>query len=328
MRIYYNVVEARKPLVCRWDPARYIRPIMPDVILRHVPGMRHAAAVPTHRVEDLSESVFTGDYVANSQPCVIKGAVRHWPAVEKWRDAAHLKSRAGHHKVSLFSSEYYARWDRLEAAKTEMRFSEAVDRLCAPDTKLGIVVAALGELQSDLGGLSFLTQAEPAFTYEAARFFFFRNAGTSWHFHSFDETLMSQVVGTKKIGLLKTNTPSYQAMLTLFCEEKYYDDPSAFDGFDGSGLEWFEAELGPGDALYIPPLWWHGVIATSEGLGATTAVTWRSPPHVIADSIRQMAAGEIDLIGMPNLEAVKALVAVARKMGLEKELAVAWQRRM
>ena len=160
--------------------------IMPDVILKHVPGMKRASAVPVLRAEDLSEEVFIRDYVSNSQPCVIRGAVKHWPAVQNWRDKTHLKKRSGHHNVSLFSTEYHARWDRLEAGKREVSFADAIDHLQAEETKIGILVEPLTELQTDLGGLPFLTKAQPAFTYAAARYFFYRNAGTSWHFHSFD----------------------------------------------------------------------------------------------------------------------------------------------
>ena len=298
---------------------------MPDTILKHVPGMKHASAVPVLRAEELSESVFRSEYVANSKPCVIRGAVKHWAAVQNWRDKSHLKNRSGHWPVWLFPSEYYSNWPRRGSDKRSVSFAEAMDYLHAEETKIGIVVAShTTELLQDLGGVSFLTKAEPPFFYEGARYFFFRNAGTTWHYHTFDETLMSQIVGSKKIGLLKTNTPSYPAMRMLFCDDNYYDDPSIFDGFDNAGLEWFSAELDAGDALYIPPLWWHGVITTTQAFGATTAVTWRSPPHVIANTIRQLAAGEIDLIGVPfDSAAFQSLYDVARKMGLERELALA-----
>ena len=298
---------------------------MPDVILKHVPAMLQAAAVPALRAEDLSESVFIADYVSASRPCVIKGAVKHWAAVQNWRDKNHLKNRSGDSNVWLFPSEYFSNWPRRGSEKISVRFAEAIDHLQAADTKVGIVVAShTTELLQDLGGVSFLTQAEPAFFYEGARYFFYRNAGTTWHYHTFDETLMSQIVGSKKIGLLKTNTPSYPAMRALFCDDNYYDDPSIFDGFDSTGMEWFSAELEAGDALYIPPLWWHGVIPTTETFGATTAVTFRSPPHVVANTIRQLAAGEIDLIGVPSDMAMfQTLYAAARKMGLERELVLA-----
>jgi hypothetical protein len=282
-----------------------------------------------HRVNELSEREFNSEYVSSSRPCVIKGAVEHWAAMQNWRDKDYLKNRCGLYNVWLFSSDYYLTLRRLELGRKMVTFAQAIDHLHADETKIGIVVAAhTDRLKMDLGGLSFMTKAEPAFFYDAARYFFYRNAGTTWHFHTFDETLMSQIVGSKKIGLLKANTPYYHAMRTFFFKEEYYDDPTIFDGFDNTGLEWFSAELSEGDALYIPPLWWHGVIPTTEHFGATTAVTWRSPPHVIANTIRQMASGEIEMVGDPNMHTFPVLFEEAKRLGLENELAMAWKNRI
>jgi hypothetical protein len=47
---------------------------------------------------------------------------------------------------------------------------------------------------------------------------------------------------------------------------------------------------------------------------------------VIAESIRKMAAGRVELIGKSTVTQLPALVETARRLGLEKELAIAWER--
>jgi quercetin dioxygenase-like cupin family protein len=178
----------------------------------------------------------------------------------------------------------------------------------------------------DIGALPYLGRVPPAFYYPAVRYFLYRDAGTTWHYHPFDETLMCQVIGGKKIGLLKVENPQRIAVRNIFFAENYYEDPAQLAGFEQFGLDWLQATLEEGDALYIPPLWWHGVVPTTADFGITTAIPWRSPPAVIADSIRKMAAGQVDFIGKDQTLHVPALVEMARQLGLEKELALAWQR--
>ena len=301
---------------------------MPGVTFNHVPGMKAAAAVTALEVGRLTEDIFTREYLANSRPCVIKDGARHWTAIEKWRDRAYLKKRAGHHEVLLYPGEYHTSTKRMEAnGKRQLPLAAAIDHLHAEDTKMGIVVTGKPrELEPDLGSFSFLSNMQPGFCYPSVRYFFYRNAGTTWHYHSFDETLMCQIVGSKKIGLLDVNNPSGWVIRNMFLYENYYDDPGAFDGFDNTGLRWFEASLDPGDTLYIPPLWWHGIVTTTTSFGSTASITWQSPPHVVANSLRRMAMGEADIIGKPGFQRVEALRDTARKLGLEEELAIAWQR--
>ena len=298
---------------------------MPDNTLKNVPGMKNAAPVPVYRVEDLSQTRFIEKHIFQSNPCVIRGAIRHWPAVENWQDSEYLKAKAGHHDIYFYQTEYHITPQRLEPGKLTIPLAEALDRMHDPRTGLAIVATALPvELMPDLGRLSFLSQAPPPFTYPAARFFFYRGASTTWHYHPFDETLMCQVVGAKKIGLLPAVNPQAKAVHDIFVKEDYYDDASAFDALDGAELPWMLATLEPGDSLYIPPLWWHGIVTVGEDFGATAAVTWRSPLDVEAGIIRKMASGAVHMQGVLEAAWLPTLKSVARDTGLEEELRIGW----
>jgi hypothetical protein len=300
---------------------------MPSPTFDHVPGMKHAAPIAQRRAEELNQASFMAEYVSRSQPCLIKGAVSHWPARQKWRDLAYMKSRSGHHQVYYYPHENYASLVRQAEDETLMTLGDALDRLTAPDTRIGFVGTATPvEVMADISGFNFLEKVPPAFFYPYIRYFLFRNAGTTWHYHPFDETLMCQVVGAKKVGLLSLDNPHHIAVRDIFFREDYYNDPSCFEAFGNAGLNWFSATVEEGDALYIPPLWWHGVVPVEDAFGVTAAVPWSSPGNVIASGILKMAAGKADIIGKSSAVHVPQLMALAKHLGLEKELAVAWER--
>ncbi len=300
---------------------------MPDAILNNIPGMRDAAPVPACEAGELPEEVFFNDYVSRSRPLLIKGAVRHWPAGRNWRDPLYLKKLSGDRPVLFFPHENHIT-GRMMEGKRDMRLAEALDLIHAQDTK----IASLGlpedfpELRRDLGRFSFLTRAEPSFLYPPVRYFIYRNAGSTWHYHPFDETLMCQLVGAKHVGLLNARTGRQKELQEIFFPEKYYDDPSRSVRLAGADFPFFSATVEEGDALYIPPLWWHGVVTASQGFGVTAAIPWRSPAPVIADCIRRMAAGEVDLLGAATAGQLDALIGVARTLGLARELEAAFGR--
>ena len=297
---------------------------MSGQVLTNVPGMKSASAVPELDARNLSEDVFNRDYVANSRPCVIRGAVKHWAALEKWRDKEYLKHRSGQHLVSLFLCELHATKRRIAGRERVIPFAEAIDCLHSERIERGIVGFPVpAEILSDVGDFSFLRNADPAFWYHRVRGFFYRRAGTAWHLHQFDETLTCQIIGSKKIGLVSSDNPFNFDLRYIFLTEDYYDDPAAFAELDGVNLPWLSVTLEEGDALYIPPLWWHGVAPQTNSFGITTAVTFRSPLHVIANGITRMAKGEIDMFGKTTAPHFQSLVDVARKLGLEREFAKA-----
>src|SRR6185312_3903637 len=123
---------------------------MPQNTLKHVPGMDAAPPVAEFMADHFRESEFLGDFVSRSQPCVIRGADRGWPALTRWRDRDYLKNRSGHHSVYIYPFEYHISAAKMAAGRSQASFAEAVDRLHAPETKLAIVAtAAPSELQFD-----------------------------------------------------------------------------------------------------------------------------------------------------------------------------------
>jgi quercetin dioxygenase-like cupin family protein len=301
---------------------------VPDTFHKNIPGMKEARPVARRDAADLAESEFFAEFVSQSRPCLIKGAILDWPAGRNWRDPAYLKTLCGHYQVVFFPHENHVTFQRMLAGKEEMRFAEALDRLHARQTEVATLILQqdFPELRRDIRGFAFLTQAEPSFFYPPVRYFIHRNAGSAWHYHPFDETLMCQAIGAKKVGLLNARTPYQKEIQEIFFQEDYYDDPSLFDRLDNAGLEFLVAEVEEGDALYIPPLWWHGVSPLSRDFGMTIAVPWRSPLPIVADSIRKMAAGEVDLMGATSQQQFDSLIAAAGKLGLARELAAAMER--
>jgi hypothetical protein len=300
---------------------------MPSPTFDHVPGMKRARKLPEVGAAGLTQASFFANFVTQSRPVLIKDAVAHWPARVKWRDPDYLKRQSGHHPIYYYPHENYASLRRQARDEVMLPLAEALDRLRAPETEIGFCCTATPvEVMGDLPGFNFVEKVQPAFFYPNIRYFLFRNAGTTWHYHPFDETLMCQVIGAKEVGLVSLDNPHHLQLRDIFFREDYYEDPSVFVSLADGEIDWFMTRVEEGDALYIPPLWWHGVVPVTREFGITAAVPWSSPPPVVAQDIRKMAAGRADIIGRDTAVHRKELFQLAEMMGLQKELALAWER--
>ncbi|MGH8076396.1 MAG: cupin-like domain-containing protein [Lysobacter sp.] len=258
-------------------------------ILSNIPGMKDAKAVAVVHAESLSEAEFRRSYVDQNIPVLVKGAIRHWPAVQRWSDKQYLKDRVGDNKVNLYPNLYFSDAATMKATAIPQTFSTALDVLHSEDS--GVVFlpfrveaqnSKFTDLREDIPGVKFLAAPKAPLFYPRARAFMFRGAGSGWHSHTVDETLMCQIRGCKRVALLPTNDGNYSELKRIFMNDLYLDDADAF-GALAANMRPVVADVDTGDALYIPPNWWHGVQPMDHSAGATLTYCWRSPLHKISD---------------------------------------------
>lgn len=246
-----------------------------------IPGVRHT--LDARRADELKTGEFWSEFVCKQKPVVVRAAVKDWPAVEKWKGAGYLEAVSPNSPVR-FARTYnpvplgpffrYAMEDgNLDECIKEMRESSVDSTLSIP----GVPVPQGWE--DDLGPYGFLPEvgALPPRVYPPRRIFIYKNASTEWHYHSADETLTTQLLGRKRISLFKPDL-EYWWQYAEIIEANFHHLESASCYFPNEKeAEKFEAEMEPGDVVYIPPMWWHGIDPLDSDLGVTLAQCFRTP---------------------------------------------------
>jgi Cupin-like domain len=279
-----------------------------------IPGHSTAPELESVQASTLTEKRFRRQYVDEWRPCRIVGAINHWPAMRLWASREYLISKIGadrevdartHPRIGHVTRQ--AQTKQNADTMASMSFSEFLRRASAPECGNLVLQSyairneitsqlrhpfapaqttarrhnnqfehrSLPWLGADVDGFYFMTRARLPRAYPAYRTFIFRNSYTDWHWHATDETLMCQVLGAKDALLLPPDETSW-SLLTPIMEEHgrtfEHDFSDAFARADLSKLR--RVVLEPGDALYIPPYWWHSVEALEESMGITVAACW------------------------------------------------------
>jgi hypothetical protein len=256
-----------------------------DELFSFIPGIERASPVPVVKADGLTEADFYKNWVSNNKPCLIKGAVRHWPAVKKWRNKEYWHAACDNFEVKVFPHQNYN--DEKKRKGEAMPFYDAIDRLFEKkDPILSIPSEPISEdrrffrVLKDIKDFPFLSPDKMPRMYDHRRFFIYRKASTAWHYHNIDETLMCQVNGGKRVVLLSPRIPHAKYVAKYLQDEMYLDnivlDPSL-------ELKSMSVNVEEGDALYIPPYWHHAVAPIDAEVGFTLAYCWRSPWHIMGN---------------------------------------------
>jgi len=252
-----------------------------------IPGMANPQSVPVLQADTLKQGIFEKEWVGKNKACLIKGAVKHWPAVKKWRSKDYWLTTCENLDVSIYPHQNFINQERQDTGREVMPFHAAVERLhqerdhvfSMPTEKIR-QGSRFAPILSDMAGFTFLPTSKMPRCYHRTRFFMYRRAATNWHYHGFDETLMCQVNGTKRVALISPNIPKPQYVTDFLGKERYLNE----EGIDGSlDLRPMIVDVEEGDSLYIPPYWHHLVVPVDGEIGFTVAFCWKSPIHILGN---------------------------------------------
>lgn len=256
-------------------------------IFSAIPNIDSAGELPILNALTVSEKEFKREFVDRSQACLIKGAVSQWSAVSKWKSQDFWLNETSDFEVGTFTNHNYNDLEWMQENVEIMGFHSAIQRLFSDDDNIFSIptveltkIEGLANAVDSLGTFGFLPDPTRPRAYPKARAFMYKGAATGWHFHDFDETLMCQVVGTKQVALLSPDIENAREIVEFFNKDKYIHGEKLDASFNLSPLV---ATVEQGDALYIPPYWYHGVAPKDNSIGFTLAYCWGSPLHRLGD---------------------------------------------
>ncbi|CAA6675080.1 unnamed protein product [Spirodela intermedia] len=218
------------------------------------------------RQVSLSMERFLCDHFLLGSPVIITGCIDHWPARTKWKDIRYLKQVAGDRTVPVEVGKNYLSDEWKQELIT---FSEFLERILSSEScKANLTYLAqhplfeqVQELRNDIMVPDYCFTGGGEIQSINA---WFGPAGTVTPLHHDPHhNLLAQVVGRKYVRLYPASIsaelyPYTETMLSNSSQVDLDDvDPQRFPNVQA--LQFVDCILEEGEALYIPPKWWHYV---------------------------------------------------------------------
>ncbi|MCA4899113.1 MAG: cupin-like domain-containing protein [Cytophagales bacterium] len=248
-----------------------------DYLALSIPGMENAQTIETIDVKEMTTVRFRTEFINNNKPCVIKGAVNHWPAIEKWRDKQYWLNTVTDKRVTVARNNGHELSEKTKIGQIKMSFHEAMTRLYDEVDHTFYIQEVLPEASTDIAGFHFLPAPSRSKNYVPNRLLIQRRSFTTWHAHFVDEFLLCQVNGAKRVMLFSPNIPQEMGHVWHFLRQELYLEGQSLD--KNLDFKPIVADLAEGDALYIPPYWHHAVHPLHSGINFSVVHCWGSPIH-------------------------------------------------
>jgi hypothetical protein len=241
---------------------------------------------PTEIMADALDDhdAFAREVLEPCRPLVIRGLVRAWPAVAAARQsAADFKDYLGQFDAggtaevfvgaSRIAGEYYYSDDlqQFNFERKQMKFADALERIISSPEQCSIYLGSL-PIQTYLPGFSKENALPMLKGSNAARIWLGHASKVAAHYDTLDNvacvvagrrrfTLYApQTIGDLYVGPIDHTMAGQPVSLAASAPA---GDPR-YPRFQAIRDQALIAELEPGDAIYIPKLWWHQVEAISD----------------------------------------------------------------
>ena len=251
-------------------------------------------------VDDISPTDFMQKYKKNEIPVVIKNLTKSWPAREKW-SLDYFEGLAGDLEVKLYDSKPSTDSKLQHAAETIMPLRDYFNLLRNGEKDLRMFFfQILKEVPSLKDDFKFPDIGLKFFEKLPVMFLAGKGAKVQMHYDIDNADIVLCHFGAKKKVMMFSpeqtkyiyHVPfSYSALFDVDFENPDYEKYPAL-----SNLQGYEFELNHGDALYIPPGWWHYI--TYEDISYSIAL--RAFPRTAKNLLKMIN----NIVGIRTVEGV------------------------
>jgi len=221
------------------------------------------------RISGISSEDFIANYLKPGKPVIITDFIhKDSPALSKWT-YEYFKEIAGDQIISLFGKEETSQ-DRVASAPVKkMKFSEYLDLIEREPTDLRIFLFNLLKLKPELNHDIIYNDVTNGKILKWLPYLFFGGEGSSTRNHydiDMSHVFITQYKGIKKIWLfpLDQSVSLYKIPFNFHSLANLKDpDYNKFPAL--KTLQGFEAEIKPGETLFMPSGYWHYIQYVTEG---------------------------------------------------------------
>lgn len=237
------------------------------------------------RIDKIDRQTFLTDYKRPARPVIIEQLCTTWPAHSRWT-FDYLKERAGKVMVPLYDSQTARGYKHQHAPAVHLRLDEYMQRLEQGENELRLFFFnffnSIPELSEDFEypdlGLAWFRKLPVLFMGG-------KGSRVQLHFDiDLADILLCHFGGAKRVLLFSPEqTPwlyrvpfSFSALFDARVDRPDYERFPALRQVQGQ-----VADLVHGEALYIPPGWWHFVEYREIGFSMSLRAFPRSPGRVL-----------------------------------------------